>query len=205
MPKIGVYPWARAFSIALEKENVLIYSITRIPERENKFKWVGTIAPVKVNLYKLKRRKDISIKSLDDAKKYLVGVARNDSKHQYLERKGFKINASEIVVKDELNLRKLTAERLDLVPFEEMRLVHVCNKTDGLNIEDFEKVLELPEISLEVSIAFSKKTPDSLVNKFKSALTEMKKNGTHSKILKSYLSRVRNNFSLSFQKSLVIK
>lgn len=39
-------PWARAYDIALNSENTLIYSITRTRQRENLFKWVGDIAPV---------------------------------------------------------------------------------------------------------------------------------------------------------------
>ena len=73
--KIELYPWARAYQIATTKKNHLIYSIGRIPERENLFHWVGTIAPYKTSLYKLKIRKDIKIGSLNDAKRYTIGCS----------------------------------------------------------------------------------------------------------------------------------
>ena len=36
--EIKSYPWARAYEMALKQENVLIYSILRISEKENLFK-----------------------------------------------------------------------------------------------------------------------------------------------------------------------
>ena len=42
---INVYPWARAYSMALTYPNVLIFSISRVPEREHLFHWIG-IFPV---------------------------------------------------------------------------------------------------------------------------------------------------------------
>ena len=38
--KIKVYPWARAYKIAQNRKNVLIYTIMRIPSREYLFKWI---------------------------------------------------------------------------------------------------------------------------------------------------------------------
>lgn len=40
---IAVLPWARAYRMALNEPNVLIFSIARTPHRENLFQWIGTI------------------------------------------------------------------------------------------------------------------------------------------------------------------
>ena len=42
--KIQVYPWSRAYKIALEDENIVLFSTTHTKERDNKFKWVGPLA-----------------------------------------------------------------------------------------------------------------------------------------------------------------
>ncbi|MFC6476827.1 hypothetical protein ACFQDN_09900 [Pseudomonas asuensis] len=42
--KINLYPWARAYDIATNQPNVLIYLVARTPEREALFKWVGRVA-----------------------------------------------------------------------------------------------------------------------------------------------------------------
>lgn len=183
-PPIQVYPWARAYRMALNGENVLIYSITRLPEREEQFKWVGTIAPVTVYLYKFKERTDIQLMTLDDAKQYVVGAARDDTKLQYLEGKGFDI--SEVVSSDEQNLRKLKAKRIELAPFEELKLAHVVKTMRGIDLSDFEKAYPLQDLFLDVSIAFSFNTPDEVVDRFKKALEKIKTDGTHKMILKKY-------------------
>jgi len=88
--EIEVYPWARAYKMALEKENILIYSIGRIKERESLFKWVGIIAPCDIHLFKLKKRKDIRLDSLDKAKPYQFGILRGDMCLEYLRKRGLK-------------------------------------------------------------------------------------------------------------------
>ena len=59
--KLGIYPWARAYQVAQDAPNVLIYSTGRNDQRENLFKWVGVIAPFDVYLYRLKSRPDIKV------------------------------------------------------------------------------------------------------------------------------------------------
>ena len=42
---IKVYPWARAYSMALNDDDTLIFAIVRSGEREPLFNWVGQVAP----------------------------------------------------------------------------------------------------------------------------------------------------------------
>ncbi|MGD8344854.1 MAG: transporter substrate-binding domain-containing protein, partial [Desulfobacterales bacterium] len=39
--EIQVYPWARAYKMALENENVILFGMTYTKVRHDKFKWVG--------------------------------------------------------------------------------------------------------------------------------------------------------------------
>lgn len=87
--KIEAYNWARVYKIALEHENVLIFSITRYPSREDKFKWVGSIYTLKNYLWRLKSRNDIELTTLEEAKRYRTVVIRKDVQHQHLLNKGF--------------------------------------------------------------------------------------------------------------------
>jgi len=70
--KFGMLPWARAYHIAKTQENILIYSLVKTEERQNIFKLVGPFLHEKAYLYKLKKRKDIQLDSLDDIRKYKV-------------------------------------------------------------------------------------------------------------------------------------
>jgi polar amino acid transport system substrate-binding protein len=42
--QIQVYPWARAYKMALEEKNVILFGMTYTKVREDKFKWVGPLA-----------------------------------------------------------------------------------------------------------------------------------------------------------------
>ncbi len=182
--EIDTYPWARAYNMALEDENVLIYCIRRIKKRETLFKWVGTIAPRKTYLYKLKTRADIVLKTLDDAKVYTIGCVREDAKLQYLEGKGFTI--TEIVTQEEQNIKKLQVERIELTPYDELAFVYKVKELD-LNLDSFEKAYFMDDISGETYMAFSQHTSDVLVESFRQALETIKSNGTYEKILQKYL------------------
>ena len=41
---IQVYPWARAYKMALEEENVVLFGMTYTQDRSELFKWVGPLA-----------------------------------------------------------------------------------------------------------------------------------------------------------------
>jgi polar amino acid transport system substrate-binding protein len=68
---IKVYPWARAYKMASEEENVVLFGMTYAKVRHDKFKWVGPLA-TKRDILVAKKGSGIKITSLEDAKK-LVG------------------------------------------------------------------------------------------------------------------------------------
>ena len=63
----------------------MIYTIYRSEKREDLFKWIGPITPpTRIYLVKLKSRKLPPINSVEDIKKYKVGVLLDDQSHQFL-------------------------------------------------------------------------------------------------------------------------
>lgn len=184
---LASFPWARTYNTALNMPNVLIYSIGRSENRENLFKWIDVVAPYDIHLYKLKRRTDIQIASLDDARHYRIGAVRDDVRAQFLEKNSFEQGKNlDLVTQDTQNVRKMMIDRIDLFPIDQVALVHIL-KMEGLAIEDFEPVLHLQDLSTGLFLAFSKKTDDTLVEKCKAALAEIKKDGTYDAIMKKYL------------------
>ena len=41
--EIAVYPWARAIALARTQVNTCVYSMSRTPERESLYKWIGPL------------------------------------------------------------------------------------------------------------------------------------------------------------------
>lgn len=171
--KIQVYPWARAYKMALKDENVVLFSTTHTKERDDKFKWVGPLA-TKRDILVAKKSLGIIINNLDDAKKVgHIGTLRDDTREILLKRHGF--TNLEPVSDEQLNAQKLVLERIDLWAYKIPGLRTVCELA-GVDHNELEEVYHLREI--DVSIAFSKKTSDSIVKKWKNAFDEMIVDGT---------------------------
>ena len=178
------YPWARAYMLALHQKNHLIYSIARIPEREDLFYWVGSISPYKTSFYKLKSRKDVEIATLEDAKKYLVGVSLADVTTVYLQEKGF--SKLQMVPDDTQNLHKLTARRVDIIAYEENSFLHKVNE-QNLNPQDYERVFRLEDLTDELYMALNRNSDLKLFDQLRKALKRIKENGVYEAIHQRYL------------------
>ncbi len=180
---ITFYSWARAYNHTLTKKNYLIYSIARIPEREELFHWVGTIAPYNTSLYKLQARRDITVASLDDAKRYVIGCSLDDVITIYLKEQGF--SRLDTVARDTLNLRKLIGARVDLIAYDEASFVYKMQQ-EKLDISKFERVYRLEDLSDNLYMAFSKTSDPAVVEKFRDGLRTIKENGIFENIQKKY-------------------
>ena len=184
---IDFYPWARSYNTALADKNVLIFSIARIPERENLFHWVGEIAPYRTSLYKLKRNKDVSVEKIEDAKAYRIGVSREDVIQSYLENQGF--TNLEVANQDALNIKKLLGNRISLLAYDEASFVHQIKESE-LDLSDFERVFRLDDLTGSLYMAFSRDTDLHTVEQFRSALQRITKNGILDKIQARYFHEI---------------
>lgn len=180
---LDIYPWARAYKMAQDAPNILIYSIGRNEKRETLFKWVDVIAPYDVYLYKLKNRTEIKVNNLADLKKFKIGAVRDDIRAQYLEKLGIKLDLTNA---DNFNSKKLAVNRIDMFPIDEAALIALY-KREGADPDTVVKVFKLEDLSSGLYMAFSQQTPDDVVNKCKVALAEIKKDGTFEKIRLKYI------------------
>lgn len=187
--KPKMYPWARAYAIALNKKNVLIYSIVKNKKRENLFKWVGPIiSSDMIYLYKLKKRKDIQINFIEEAKKYMIGVERDDAFCLSLVEKGFISNKNLYISSNfEQSVKLLCLGRVDLIGGLELNVVYKIQKM-GLNLNDFIKAYSLPE-KRNYYMAFNKMTSDNIVSLFQQKLDVLKQDVAYQKIIMKYLGK----------------
>ncbi len=170
---IKVYPWARAYKMALEEENVVLFGTTHTKARDGIFKWVGPLAR-KRDILVAKKGSGIKISTLDDAKKVKrIGTLREDTRERFLKSHGF--SNLESVSDEQKNAKKLALGRIDLWAYKKPGLKTVCELA-GVAYNEVVEVYSLREI--DVSIAFSKKTSDAIVEKWKNAFQEMSSDGT---------------------------
>lgn len=191
--KIQVLPWARAYRMAQEDENVMLFSILRNPPREKLFKWVGALHPFQVFFYRLKDRPEIVINALDDARQYQIGVLRDDSRNIYLRSQGFDVNLDEVTL-DSQNIKKLFTRRIDLLPSDPIVLAYwfkTLNNDPSVNpkydLAQLERTLHLEGADGENYIAMSLRTDDRVVEHFRRALSRVKARPQYKRLLDKYL------------------
>ncbi len=183
---IKIYPWARAYRLALNNKNTLLYTVAKTDERQYLFKWIGPIAPRKMYFFKLKNRNDIVVHSLTDAKSYIVGSVRDDAFSEFLYSNGFQQGINVILEPDaKTNIHKLFSKHIDIFAGPELGAAFLAKK-QGLNFDKMEKLITVIDKG-NYYFAFNKDTDDQLIEQFQSVLDEIKHSGVFGKIKSKYL------------------
>jgi polar amino acid transport system substrate-binding protein len=178
--KIALYPWARAYHMAQNEPNVLIYLIARTAAREAEFKWAGEFMRIEYHLYKLRGRQDVTVNTLDDAKAYSTAVMRDDVRYQYLQSRGFdKLVPS---ARNPDSLKMLLDRRVQLVPLAANDMLRYC-KEAGVDPNALEKVLTLNEMTTGIYMAYSLATSDDIVNRTREAFEQVKAEGMVARLM----------------------
>ncbi len=103
--KIGAYeflPWKRAMLLAETMPNVLFFSLSRTPEREDKFIWLGEVSPYGQNFYQLSTRPKIEADTVEDLRdqKVRIGVQDGSNLLSHLKQLGFEKTGNLVPITD---------------------------------------------------------------------------------------------------------
>jgi len=173
---IKIYPWARSLYLAKTKPNILIYSIYRTEQREDKFNWICPIyKSTPVQAYKLASN-TIDINSLESLRQGVVGVIREDHSYSYFIREGFleEVNL-DLSSNEEINLRKLVTGRVDVVIQAKESLNY---RLDSLGVKDVDIVSGLAIVhdkNVERCMALSLGTNTDIIKKIRKGFEQWKK------------------------------
>lgn len=185
---IQVYPWARAYKMALEDKNVVLFSTTYTQDRKDKFRWIGPLA-TKRDILVARKDAGIIITSLEDAKQVRrIGTLRDDTRERFLLMHGF--TNLEAVSDEQKNAQKLVLGRIDLWTYKKPGLKTVCMLA-GVNVNDLEEVYHLRTI--DVMIALSKPTDDAVVQAWQKAFDDMQADGTLQRIRRDWNARLEDS------------
>ena len=177
---LALYPWARAYDMALQQPNVLIYLIARPPEREPLFKWVGEVMRIDYHVYKLRGQPDIQVRTLADAKHYSIGVLRDDVRHQYLQAEGF--TKLVVAAHNRDNFRRLLNRQVQLVPMPE-RDARLLSTEAGVDYASLEQVYTLDALTSGLYMAYSRATADAIVTRSRAAFDSLKREGLLTRLM----------------------
>lgn len=182
---LDIYPWARAISLARSRPNVLIYSISRFPEREAQFQWIGAIAQINFHVFALAKRDDIKpFSQLSQARAWSIGTVRNDALEQYLISRNF--SNLQRNNNHEANLLKLLMGRIDLWPVSQETAYYYARQA-GYGPSPLKIVHDIEDFTGgDLYVAASLKTPPEVVKRLQEALATIKQNGIYDGIVKRY-------------------
>jgi polar amino acid transport system substrate-binding protein len=164
-----MYPWARAYSLALNQPDVLIYGMARTKEREALFHWIGPLASFQLGFVRLKVNKKAAVQQFDDAKSLTIAVQRQDSSFDFLVSQGFVEGKQLVVVADaEQSWLLLANGKVDLI-VENPVLLPALARTTALMQDAVELVYPIPQLELKAYLAASKNTSKDKIERLKHA------------------------------------
>jgi polar amino acid transport system substrate-binding protein len=164
---IEILPWARAYNLAENSKNTLIFSLVRFPAREPLFKWVAPVGNIKVGVFKLKSRDDIVIENTSDIPRYKSAVFINSAIEHFYEQEGFE-NFHAVGDYDSL-VKMLMRGRIDIVPGSMHNFLSRVSAL-GFDLDSVEMVYEIKELQKGLWAAFNLETDDELVERVRDAI-----------------------------------
>lgn len=169
--------WQRGYYLGQTQRNAALIPTTRTPQREDLFAWLGPVNRLKWVFFKKKGR-EITLNSLDDARKVpSIGTYAKDAREQFLKDNGFRNLDS--TNHQMLNVRKLMEGRIDLMVGTNLG-INTIMKLSGFHIDEIEPAFTFKEVDLY--IAFSLSSDPALLERWRKAFDEMKRDGTFQKM-----------------------
>lgn len=178
-PRIRTAPWLRAQKRVLASDRILIVPLTRTPEREQRFTWIAKILPLRRAFFSLEHPAD----SLEEARQRyrLVAVGLGTAQEEILRQAGF-------------SDAQLYALKLGEHPAQLVRRGRVdawfTTVPEGRYRWDEQPALAMgsPLSGNDMYIGCSAHCDPELVQGLRSAMTQMRSDGSLQQIIQRYLS-----------------
>jgi polar amino acid transport system substrate-binding protein len=168
---IRILPWSEAYQTAVQNPGTVIFSIARIPEREDLFSWVGPVVSSDISLYS-SRSRDITINDTWELANYTLGAVTDDIAINFLEEAGID---KETIITDpdpQTLITYLDDGTIDLFAYgsiaAEYHIRNITGKTGYFKVSG--RIGSFP-----VYIGFSKGTSPDLVKQFQHAFDALNK------------------------------
>lgn len=184
---IELQPWARAYRTVLETPSSAIFSITRTPEREPLFHWVGPISPRQIKLYRLNARRDIHVQVEADLMRYTHGAMFESAAAKKLAGLGLQPGRGlDLGATDEITLKKMLLGRTDTVAMLDWAMAWQL-KQQNVNPQ-LVRPIWLLDGGSQYWFALNRDTPTHKVRRLQAALNQISADGRMHKLRQKYLA-----------------
>lgn len=182
---LQVLPWQRAVQVAEAHPRSVLFSLTRTPEREALFQWVGPIAQRRILFYKLASRTDLQLPQLSELGTARIGVVRDSAADKQLQASGLKPGVHlEQGLDDPTNVRKLLAGRMEYVALLDWAAAWNLRQLQ-LPYGTLQPVLE-QDVGRSYYYGLRPDADPALVKRLQQALDTLKRDGRYEKIRQRY-------------------
>ena len=184
---IASLPWARGYQIAKSAKNILLYSMTRTPERENDFQWVGPIIESEIALIG-KKSANIHLDNIEQLKQsdLRIGVVLEDIGHQLLKSRGIDDKQIYPLSRGEQLVRMLIEGRVDLIAYGKLVACWTLNNL-GENTDEYTPVYCLKRAPYYYALSLD--VDEQLVKQLQAALDRLKNDQRIEKLTQEYLTK----------------
>ncbi|GHG59603.1 hypothetical protein GCM10010919_02300 [Alishewanella longhuensis] len=180
-------PWLRAYEAAQKDSNSGLFSTSRNPLRENIFQWVGPLAHSNAQMYWLKSRSEQAPRSLKEAKKFIVAVARGDVYELYLQSQGFEVDVNLLRFNSKSDaVLPFLHGKVDLLIASEL-ILPVWLGQHQHSADAVEPVIDLSQVGNNY-LALNLAVPPETRVRLQAALDELRSNGEFQQLSNRFLN-----------------
>lgn len=183
--ELQVLPWQRAMQVAEASSHSALFSLTRTPEREAQFQWVGPIAQRRILLYKLASRTDLALSQLGELGGSRIGVVRDSAADRALQAAGLRPGIElEHGLDDATNVRKLLAGRMEYVTLLDWAAAWNLRQLQ-LPYGTLQAVME-QDVSKSYWYGLRPDADSALVRRLQAALDAIRRDGRYERLRQRY-------------------
>lgn len=199
--EIEIQPWARVIETGMVRPNVVLFTMGKTPERvAHGFNFIGPVTTRKHMIFK-KNGTSLNLATVDDVKaqKLTVGGMRGDWRTNFLKDQGVRV---EEVTTNEMNVRKLMADRFKLMVLSDLELgMNLLNAK--VKASDIEPAFVFKEASSY--FALSRGTSPEVVKAWEKAFADFQKSDTPAKLTKKWSAILGMNLAYTPDKGFFVK
>ena len=177
---VRVVPWTRLIRSLETEKNVLGFSMTRTPQREDRFLWVGLFRPVNFKLWALAGRAAGLPDSLEAATELRVSAIRGDVVEQFLLNRDF---TNLVYLSENANsITMLRRGRIDVMGYIESGMPDYLarkNEQPGTLVP----IIDLEGISTGHYMVMSKQSDPELFHRLREAYQTVVESGKFSDLI----------------------
>jgi polar amino acid transport system substrate-binding protein len=162
-----------------------LFSLTRTPEREAQFQWVGPIAQRRVLVYRLASRPDLKLAQLPELGCARIGVVRDSAADRQLQAAGLRPGVQlEQGLDDATNVRKLLAGRMEFVTLLDWAAAWAMRQLQ-LPYATLQPVMAL-DVAKSYWYGLHHEAEPALVRRLQAELDAIKRDGRYDKLRQRY-------------------